>query len=235
MPTGIEQGQKRNSGDLAADEEARKAAEEFDKDIRVDLPREDGPDRHPDSFRTPGFSRMRLDWRSGDRMVIKQAQAAVEGRVRANFRDAFEVMYEVYNLVRTPRLDEHGNPMVDQWGLTIWKQLPSGSFDEDWSRLTLKAKEQFLFSITTRMFAWEQRAADAWTEAMFAKGMWEESFSVGFDEPVTGTVDDRKAQGNIRAADERYFAIFLTAYSKKTEAIVRSLSLLGQRIKDSMA
>jgi hypothetical protein len=231
MSAGIRSGQTRASGERASEEEARDQSEAMTEPIESEVL----PEERERSFRTPGFSRMRTDWRSEDRTVIQAARAAVDGRVLANFADAYQVMHEVYDLVRTPLVDEAtGEIRTDQWGFPLWKQTTSGSYEEDWTRLTLKQKENLLFSITTRLFEWEQRSADAWGEAMFAKAMFEERFAIAFDAPMSGTVDDRKAQGNIEAREERYFAIFLTLYSRKTEAIVRTLALLGQRLKDSM-
>ena len=69
---------------------------------------------------------------------------------------------------------------------------------------------------------------------MFAKAQWEERFSIAFDAPMSGTVDDRRAAGNIDAREERYFAIFLSLYSRKADSIVRSMELLSQRLRDSM-
>ena len=77
-------------------------------------------------------------------------------------------------------------------------------------------------------------SSDAWGEAMFAKAMWEETFSIGYSASVSGTIDDRTAAGRIGAAEERYFAIFMTLYSRKAEAITRSMALLGQRLKDTL-
>lgn len=219
----------RSSGETAAEEVTKEQSENFDASISVDLPEETRR-----THRSPGFARMRTDWNSDDRQIINQAKAAVEGRIRRNFMDAYQLMYEVYDLVRTPEADANGEAVKDQWGLTVWAKSESGSYREDWTKLTSKQRENFLFAITTRIFEWEQRAADAWAEAMFAKAAWEERFSIQFDAPMSGTVDDRKAYGNKNAADERYFAIFLSVYSRKADAIVRSLSLLGQRLKDSM-
>src|SRR5690606_17125557 len=122
----------------------------------------------------------------------------------------------------------------DKFGFTIWHKTPSGSYEEDWSRLTRKEKENLLFTITTRLFDWQQRAADAWGESMFAKAVWEERFARDFNAAMTGTVEDRRAHGNREAADEKYFAIFVTLYSRKADAIVRTMELLAQRIKDSL-
>ncbi len=227
---GIESGKVRAGGETAASEEAKEEVEKLSEPMEQELPEEKDK-----KWRTPGFARMRMDWRSDDAPIISQAKSAVDGRIVANFSDAYQVMFEVYDLVRTPLVDEEtGESKTDQYDFTLWKQTPSGNYEEDWSKLTLREKEKFLFTITTRMVDWEQRSADVWMEAMFAKAQFEERFSIAFDAPMSGTVDDRKAAGNLDAREERYFAIFLTAYSRKVEALVRTLGLLAQRIKDSM-
>jgi hypothetical protein len=221
----------RASGETTAEEITKEVSEQFDQPIAVpNLPGEDPKSKH----RTPGFARMRTSWSSEDRLIIQSAKAAVDGQINRNFADAYEVMNQVYDLVRTPEVDEHGEVKTDQYGFTVWARTPAGGYDEDFTRLSLKAKEDLLFKITTRLFAWSQRAADAWAEAMFAKSIWEERFSLGFDAPMSGTVDDRKAAGNLDAREERYFAIFMSYYSRRADAIVRNLELLGQRLKDSL-
>lgn len=231
MSRGIKSGDTRAHGESAAVEEAKEEVENLTEPIESDVLDEE----RKKTFRTPGFARMRTQWNSEDRRIIQHAQSAVEGRILANFEDAYQVMYEVYDLVRTPEVDERtGEVKTDQWGFTVWKKSVSGSYEEDWTALTSKQRQNLLFTITTRLFDWEQRAADAWGEAMFAKAQFEERFAIGFDEPMSGTVDDRRAHANIESREERYFAIFLTLYSRKADAVVRTLSLLGQRIKDSM-
>lgn len=227
----VKQGQKRASGETTAEEVTQEESEKLDRPLEVEVL----PEERKKQFRTPGFSRLRTTWNSEDKRIVERAQTAVEGRIQDNFQDAYQLMFEVYDLVRTPEVDEEtGEISTDQWGLTIWKKNPSGSYEEDWTRLTHKQKENILFAITTRIFEWEQRAADAWGEAMFAKAKWEERFATEFDAPVSGTVEDRRSRGNIQAADDKYFAIFVNLYSRKADAIVRSLNLLGQRLKDSM-
>lgn len=225
----VRSGTVRASGETTADEVTKEVSEQFAEPVAVPLPEEERR-----VFRTPGFSRMRTDWRGDDRMVVQQAQAAVEGRILHNFIGAFEVMNLIYDLVRTPEVDANGEAKRDQYGFTIWAKTSSGSYDEDFTRLTIKQKQDLLFRITTRLFEWEQAAADAWGEAMFAKAQWEERHSIGFDAPMAGTVDDRRAAGNLASTEERYFAIFVSLYSRKADAVVRSLALLAQRLKDSM-
>lgn len=231
MSAGIKSGAIRAHGESAASEEAKAEVENLTEPPETDVLDEE----RKRTFRTPGFSRMRTQWNSADRQVIQHAQSVVDGRILHNFEDAYQVMHEVYDLVRTPEVNpETGEILTDQWGFPIWKKTNTGSYEEDWSRLTKRERENLLFTITTRLFDWEQRAADAWGEAMFAKAQFEERFAIGFDEPMSGTVDDRRAHANIESREERYFAIFLTLYSRKAEAVVRTLSLLGQRLKDSM-
>lgn len=230
MSAGIKSGKVRAHGQSAAIEEAKDEVEKMTEPPETEVL----PEERARSFRTPGFSRMRTDWRSEDRPIIDRAIAAVDGRILANFEDVYQVMYEVYDLVRTPLTDDDGVIQTDRWGLTVWRKSASGSYEEDWSRLTLREKERLLFTITTRLFDWSQRAAEAWGEAMFAKSQFEERFALTFDEPMSGTVDDRRAHANKEAADERYFAIFATWYSRRADALVKSMETLAQRLKDSM-
>lgn len=220
----------RASGLTAAEEVTREVSEEADETVDPDVL----PEERKRTFRTPGFSRMQLDWRGDDRDVVMRARDAVEGRVQEQFVDAFQVMYQVYDAVRTPEVDVNGEKKVDRWGLTVWKRTASGDYEEDWSRLTRQERENLLFTITTRLWDWEQRSADAWGEAMMAKAKWEERYAIEYDAPSAGTMDDRKARGNMNATDERYFAIFVTWYSKRAEAIVGSMERMGQRLKDSL-
>jgi hypothetical protein len=230
MSVGSKPRQVRASGSTQAEEVTKEVSEKSDEPIEVQMPEE-----RERTFRTPGFARMRMDWRGEDRPIIAQARSLVEGRIMRNFADAYEIMNEVYDLVREPEVDETtGEIKTDQWGWKVWRRLPSGGWDEDFTRLTRAQKEDFLFKITTRLFDWSQRSADAWAEAMFAKAQWEEAHSISYDAPMHGTIDDRRAAAGMAAAEERYFAIFLTTYSRKAEAIVRNLELLGQRLKDSM-
>lgn len=185
-------------------------------------------------FRTPGFSRMRTEWSGEDAIHLAFVMGQVQQRILVNFTSAYAIMNELYEIVREPEHDGMGTILKDAHGFTIWQRTPSGSYLEDYSRLGHTQKENLLFEITTNIFAWEQAAASAWTEAMFAKAQWEESFALSFqDAPgARPTVDDRTQHARVGAREERYFAIFLSAYSRRADAIVRSMQLLGQRLKD---
>lgn len=229
MSAGVRSGQKRASGETTAEEVVKEESAQLEEPIAVELPEE-----RERRFRSPGFSRMRIDWTTQDRSIIADALSAVDGRILNSFADAYQLMHELYEIVRTPEVDEQGVPKRDKWGFTVWARTPSGGWDEDFSRLTLKQREHFLFMITTRVFEWEQRAANVWGEAMFAKAQWEEQYSIGFDAPMSGTVDDRRAAGNLDSREERYFAIFTSLFSRRADAIVRSMILLGQRLRDTL-
>jgi len=219
----------RASGKTAATEETEAKAKEFDTLSTATLPEEDSR-----KWKSPGFQRMRMDWRSEDRTVMDRAKGSVDGWMQREFADAYRLLYQVYSVVRVPMVDENGEIAHDAYGQPMWQRDESGSYIEDFNRLTFKDKENFMFSLTTRLVLWEQRAADAWGEAMFSKAMWEESHAIGFDAPKQGTVDNRNAKATIDSREDRYFAILLTYRSRKAESFVKSLSLLAQRLKDSL-
>jgi hypothetical protein len=192
---------------------------------------------HPDHTRellTPGFSRMRTDWREEDGAQMSALRSIVDGRILSLFPDAFVLMNDLWDVVREPVRDrDTGFPLTDSHGFNIWIRSDSGAFIEDYSRLGLREREDFLFRITTNIFEWKQRQADLWGDAMFSKAMWEEAFSVGFTEPLGRlTVDDRTNRARVYATDERYFSIFQSLLSRKADAVIGSLELLSQRLKD---
>lgn len=225
----VSQEQRRASGEPVAEEVAKEEGENLDQPLAPEMPEE-----REKKFRTPGFTRMRFDWRSEDKPVIERARSYVQSQVLQQFSDAFEVINDIYEIVREPERDAAGNPKRDAFGFTIWR-MEHGKVDEDFTRLTTKQKEHFMHLIVTRLFDWEQRANDLWLDAMMAKSQFEERFAIGFDTPVTGTVDDRRAAGNLDAREERYFAIYLTALSRRADGVVRSMVNLGQRLKDSLS
>jgi hypothetical protein len=178
---------------------------------------------------------MRLDWSSDDRDVLIRAKSTAEGRLQREFPEVYRLLYRVYNVVRAPEVDlKTGEIHTDQWGLPVWKKDQVGSYLEDFSKLGIREKEDILFTITTHLVEWQQLAADAWGEAMFSKAQWEERFSIGYDAPMSGTIEARTAAGRLDSREERYFAIFISLYSRKADALISSLTLLAQRIKDSM-
>lgn len=190
---------------------------------------------HTRETRTPGFTRMRTEWHGEDRAMVASLKAIVDGRIMTLFPDAFVIMADLFEVVRTPVFDTStGEPLLDATGLVVWARNENGAFIEDYSRLGSREREDFLFRITSNLFEWQQTRADLWGDAMFAKAQWEEAFSHGFlDTPGTRpTVEDKTQRARAHATEERYFAIFQTLLSKKADAVVSSMELLGQRLKD---
>lgn len=220
----------RASGKTGATEEGEKQADDATgepKSEDLDVEREEW-------FRAPGFQRMKTAWEGDDKRQMDRVQGAVDRAVFETFQDAYAVMSDIYDVVREPEIDENtGEIRLNPAGFVIWKKNPlTGAYYEDWSLLTTRQREDFLFRITTSLFDWEQRAADLWTRAMFSKGMFVERFSIEYDAPMHGTIDDRNARGNVEAAEERYFALMNSAISRKADALVRTMTNLQLRLKD---
>lgn len=228
---GIEKGTRRKGGKLAADEEADKvvggvdeAMEEEILDIERAL-----------TFQSTALSRMRTTWQEENQASMVRIRSAVEDAFLDAFMDAHLVMEDLYGVVREPVIDpETGEVQQDAHGLTVWVKDEYGRYVEDWNRLGHKEREHFLLHLTTHLFEWEQRAADIWAEAMFAKSVWTESFAHFFDEARGGTVDHRNARGNMKSAEDRYFAVYYSVLSKKADSLTRSLERITLRLRDSM-
>lgn len=188
-------------------------------------------------LKRPFLHRIRKDFTHDQSMVMQQVHTAVDNSIKEVFGDAFDIMAEIYLIVREQEFDKDGDPLFDQYRLPVWKKNASGSYIEDWSKLGHRVRERFLFLITTRLFEWEQRVQEAWVESMFAKALWEQTFAEGFESlpaisATKPTVDDRTQRGRVVAGEDYYFALVATYYSRRAEAIVRSMQSLAQRIKD---
>lgn len=223
------------------DEQSRKQIERTLADSdQVSEPDREGPvepeipsDRRR-NFRSPNFSRMRTTWRGEDKIVIEEIRVQAGKVLNAMFGDAFGIMERLHRLVREPQVNpSDGTLRLDPDGRPVWRVHDNGMPVEDWSNLGDRERLQFLYEITTHLFTWEQLAAELWGEAMLAKVAWEERFADGFTGVVKGTVDDKVQAGTVHSLDERYFAVFQAILSRKADALVRSMSRLEQRLKDT--
>lgn len=220
--------ERRASGLTPAQEETQDAVRDAFEEINPEL-----PDERERRFKTPNFSRMRTEWRGPDASMMAAVHTIVGQRIEERFADAYEIMYELYDMVREPVVVDDV-VQTDEHGLTVWKVGANGRYIEDWSKVTLRQRERFLYLITTRLFDWTQKAAELWGESMMAKALWEEAFAIGYEslEGTRPTIDDRKARANREASEDRYFAILAAYYSRKADSIVRVMELLSQRLKD---
>lgn len=229
-----------SSDDVDRTGQIRRALADMDRDgadepTEVDI----DPDRTMET-RTPTWSRMRtrVAWNDPDAQVVRDLQFYADQVIRREFDEAYNVQAELFLIVREPEVDyETGEIVHDETtGLPVWRRTPHGAVIEDWTRLGYRKRDELLYRITAHLFEWEQQAATEWGNAMFAKGMWEEAFANAFIADVEGmrdTIDARTQQGRSASMEERYRAIFRALVSRKAEAIVRSMSLLAQRLKDT--
>lgn len=210
--------------------------QEADQPMQVDP----APDRTR-LFTSMNFSRMRTSWNPGEQEVIDAAKAQADRELTHEFGEIYRILEKVFEIVRMAVRDhDTGAPVTDRHGLIVWQTDHLGMVIEDWSRLTERDKDGLIHEITTHLVLWEQKAADFWAEAMFAKALWEENFAITFVEtPLVEnkrpTVEDRTQNAQVAAREQRYLAIYMSVRSKKAESLVRSMSLLSQRLKDTSA
>ena len=193
----------------------------------------DTPTERMTRFARTGLSRTRTEWPGADRDALMILKAEADRIVKEEFRGYFSVLDRLYRCTRHPAVDQQtgviktypdGTPMweVDEWGDPA----------EDWSLLDDHTRDNLLHVLAVRLGEWEMHAADNWAEAMYAKVVWEEKFAQGFvampGHQVSGkpTIEDRTQFGNRFSTDERYFAVFKSVVSKKSDAILKAANRL---------
>jgi hypothetical protein len=226
------------------EEADRKAAEEAatildlqDTDGAYDRPLAGGPTSHPEEaglLLTPAFSRMRTDWSGPDWEIVRSMHEAVDMVISNTFGDLLEIMLDLYAMVRDVEVGAGGEIVYDESGLPRYRRYPSGAYIEDWTRVTVREQETLIHRITAGLFRWEQEVERLRAEALFGKAQFEEAYSRGYRElkDPKATIDDRTAEGRIRAAEYRYRSVYLSYLSRRAEAAVGSIVRYGQRLKD---
>jgi hypothetical protein len=206
----------------------------FDADQEDPLAPDIPPDRTR-QFRSVNFSRMRTTWSDDDRIKIEEIRRLADEAVFRTFYDAYELLDRIRMAVREPQCTDDGEVLRDKRGRPLWQLNERGVPAEDWTKMTDRQRLMFLYEIVTHLFEWTQRSEAVWMDAMFAKGLWEEAFAFGFSAQRDKrlTIDDRTQFGHIASMEQRYFAIFQSALSRRAQAMVRSLGLLEQRLKDT--
>lgn len=196
-------------------------------------------DLHEDrtkEFKSPNFSRFPTEWDGPYADVVRGIHDVAEARLLQEFGGALKLLHDIYDIVREPVVDKKtGEVETDKQGFVIHKKDIFGYYVEDYSRLTIRQKDDFIHRITVHLFEWEQRAAGAWGNAMLAKGVYEETFAEAFVGKQEGKGTDAMRENHARATatSERFFGVFLSYYSRKADAVVRSMTLICQRLKDT--
>lgn len=199
----------------------------------------------PHDDRTQEFTprregRMRHDFRPEDKDAIDGLRGIAERIMLERFGDAYVIINDLYEIVREPVVDPVTQEIQeDEHGFTMWARTESGGYIEDYSRLTRSHVRDFLFRITVRLFAWEQEAASIRGDSMYAKAIWEQALAQGYQDARTGTggrtVEDRTQTARRHAREDRFAGIFQTTLSWRADALVKSMNLLSQRLKDVLS
>lgn len=199
------------------------------------------PDRTHETSRA-SFSRMRTGWIGDDRDKILELEALSDRIVRRRFSVAFAVRERLWAHVRKQRFDqESGAYLTYEDGSPQWEKDEWGAPVEDWALLSDQDRLSLLMTIRTHEFEWSMVKANMWAEAMYAKGEWEEVFSRGYtalpDHVVSGkpTIEDRTHHSQKNAAEERYFALFQSALSRKADGIFAAVTGIARTLENTRA
>jgi hypothetical protein len=224
----------RASGLTAAEEVTREESAALDKPIENDTMHVE----RKRTFKTTGLARMRTtDWDPETKIVMDMLARKVDEVIEREFYEALVIMNRVYDPVREQDTDpQTGKPLMDRFGWPVWRRHQTGGYVEDWTRMTDRDREGYLYQITLYLFEWQQTQADLWAQSMYAKAVWEDSFSEGYEsvDDRKATIEARTARGRLHAREDRYFAIFQTHISRRADGIVQSMERISQRLKDTL-
>ena len=200
-------------------------------------------DVHPDrtrQFANTSFSRMRTGWSGDDRDKVIELEALAGEIVKERFEVAFALMERTRRMVRTQAYDRaSGELLAYPDGTPVWERDELGVPVESWELMSASDRGDLLLAIDGYMFEWEMTASDMWADAMYAKAIWEETFARGFTALPPGvvsgkpTIDDRTQWGHKNAAQERYFALFRSALSRKADSILKAMQTLQQHLENT--
>lgn len=225
-------------------EELDRATEEVIRELSREADQPMDVDPHDDRTRTFGPSVLsRMVTRGGPNpeteRVLEQLGDLADREILKQFGNAYQLMNDLYGIVRAPLIHPETHEVLrDLYGFPLWERTESGYPIEEWDRLGYKERQDFLFRITTNLFAWEQAAATMRGNSQYLKAVWERALAQGYqDSRASGgkTVEDRTQAARMSSTDERLEGIFYTILSHRADALVRSLSLLGQRLKDVLS
>lgn len=219
----------RFSGQTAAEEAAAIERAEVDQRLSPELPEE-----RERKFQRGAVGRPRMEWLPEQQLYVREIHQVVDMRLLKEFGDVYRVLNELYHVIRNPIMVD-GKELRDEHGLVQYRTDSSGLPIEDWGRLSMKERERFLYLITTRLVFWEQKAAETWLESMIGKVEYEQAYARGFRDLEPGFKDTegtRASAGKLAAREDQYLAVIQTYYSRKAEALVRSMERLSQRLKD---
>lgn len=223
----------RKSGKTGGGEAAQAAEEDVLKGMEENLL----PEEREKSLtgKRSSFSRMKFDWSTPEeRVMMAQINAVVERVMNNEFAGAFALINDIYDLVRTPIIDEATQEIrTDQYGFPLWKRTRTGEYEENYSLLTYGQREDFTFRLATQMVEWGQRRSQMWRESIYAKAVWSERFSQEYTSGFGGTVEDRTQEATKRTAEDKYFAVFKAALSNAADDMVRQMKILLDTIKDT--
>lgn len=212
---------------MTVDAVAREAAKEMTQPVEEAVL----PEERKTSWKRTGFTRMSLEWGSEEQVTMHQVLRQVRRLYVKAFPDLVELEMDLLLRVRLP-VSVDGEISRDEYGYPVWQQTTTGAYIEDWQRMTSAEREGFLHRIYTSLFDWQRRRVEAWTEAMFSKARWEEAFGEGYTNSGGKTDRDREERGKLSSMEERYFALYKSAFAEMVKSQVDAVEKMGQRLKD---
>lgn len=175
---------------------------------------------------------LRTVWRESEKPVVDEIIAAADAEIKRRFAEAYQVERRFLSKVRTPELDDYGNPKLNPDGSPVWVRNPDGTVMEDWSLVTLSDMDEFVMNASAWSFFGAQDSVDIWAEAVIAKLMLDEEYDARYAGMISGTIADKQARASRLTQDSRYFAAYMAVLDRKAKEVVTRLDQTVRRVEN---
>lgn len=180
-------------------------------------------------------TKIRYTWKPEDQAILAALRGTTNALIQRHFADVLGALDDLYLSIRTPKVNEHGVVLTGPDGRTVWETDERGNPAEDWSLLTGQDVEACLLNMSRVKFELAQRVSDLFTEALFAKHVYNDVWHEQYESMVHGTQKDREALANRETKQDRYFGFYRYTIWASADTLLKEVNAtmrLLERVRD---
>lgn len=181
------------------------------------------------------FSKISFEWKAEDRNTLEQIRAAVSVLVDDTFSGSYDIIDGIYRAVRVAELNSSGVVKKDQEGRIVWQRDENGKLIEDWQQLDGVDIEKALFDLERVKIPISLRASELYSEALYAKHLFDDKWWDTYSEQIDGTQNDRASRANRGSNEEKYHSFFRYLLWERVNVLqkeIQSLMRLLEKVRE---
>lgn len=213
---------------------AEKVAKEMEEEARQSPETDTSIDAQKTPYQTLN-RRIKYNWRPEDASILKSIRAATDGLISRELGGVITELDELYMSIRVPDHFDSGVVKTDEKGRVIWKTDENGKVVEDWSLLTGQDIETCLLGLSREKVVLAQRVEELFSEALFSKHIFNDSWYESYEKTIEGTQREREARANREGRQDKYAAFFRYTLWRSADALLKEINStmrLLERVRD---